>query len=82
MAVMAAVLIGIAEWQMLLAGGRLNWANELPTNGGIGSFGTESILIGVIGLLTLSATSLLALSLSGRLIFFFAITRVRKEHIT
>jgi hypothetical protein len=49
---MASVLIGLAEWQMLLRVGRQNWVTDSQSDSEFSDFGNESIIIGCLGLAT------------------------------
>jgi len=53
---LVAVLVGLGEWQMLLASGKDQWSTQQNQSNGLNLAGTESILIGVIGLATLLGT--------------------------
>ena len=54
---LTAVLVGLGEWQMLLASGKDQWSStQQNQSNGLNLAGTESILIGVIGLATLLGT--------------------------
>lgn len=53
---LVAVLVGLGEWQMLLASGKDQWSGQQNQSNGLNLAGTESIIIGAIGLATLLGT--------------------------